>query len=612
MKHLLMTIVCACMALALMAGAPKPDAARPVLSSENKPSVAPQAADKKNAAQSLHQFLRERNLSLNDNRLTKKAPRRDSAQDLQGTRIAVMTAQALEDIDEDDNPILSDTVYTLGWNTEVFHYADGEYDEYPFKYYGIDNFYGKYQLPFVKNEETGEIALFSCWLSGDTLEGEFKKTSWSIYYKTDTVIDVYFYNLSELFYGNESELLGELLDDGSLYFEGEWLIYTEYTYYKYKRVGPNGTPSLDSYDITAFVSPVISDLYLLQPNGIHECEVQQLGSPSSPSNPYFFRVDTEGLQRIYWESALVPGSGHGSGHGGGVETQGTSGGLKPKPIDPRRPSRSPIHVQPQNDLGDPTLDNNPVDSDTIGVLRTCAHELPGLNYSYAFEPVNEPLGSGGHRGGPLDPRRPRSGSGSGTVKFTRPDNSLISQTRDGDTTMQVPVYMFQYDDSTLFVYNLFGLGSTINGMLIHQDGSMTLPGQALFYDEVLDDDFCNYSVEGDSLFLGNTGFVTPDTISWGPTVPHGLNHEFYYQFNNNRLYFTDGSQFELFLRGDVNKNGEVNISDVTALINHLLSGDFENSDTFSFRAADANKDEQIRISDVTALINYLLSGSWPD
>lgn len=602
MKHLLMTIVCACMALALMAGAPKPDAARPVLSSENKPSVATKAADKKNAAQSLHQFLRERNLSLNDNRLTKKAPRRDSAQDLQGTRIAVMAAHALEDIDEDDNPILSDTVYTLGWNNEVYSYGgDGICD-----WYIADNFYGKYQIPFDVNRETGEVSLFSCEIDSDSVSSGSGRTH------TDTITTTYFFTFDDFFnYTDGENVNGEIFDDGSIWFDGAFLIYTEIVTNVYRNY------QLRSSDTSAYITPIIYDLYLLQPNGIHECEVQQLGSPTSPSSPYSVRWDTQGLQQIYWESALVPGSGSGSGHSGGntPTTCGTSGGLKPKPIDPRRP-RSPIHpiyIQPLNDLGDPTFDDIPVGNDTIGVLRTAAHELPNLKYSYAFGPVNEPLGGGGHRGGPLDPRRPRSGGGSGTVKFTRPDNSLISQTRDGGaTTMQTPVYMFQYDDSTLFVYNLFGVGSTVNGMLIHQDGSMTLPGQALFYDEVLDDDFCNYSVEGDSLFLGNTGFVTPDTISWGPTVPHGLNHEFYYQFNNNRLYFTDGSQFELFLRGDVNKNGEVNISDVTALINHLLSGDFENSDTFSFRAADANKDEQIRISDVTALINYLLSGSWPD
>ena len=60
------------------------------------------------------------------------------------------------------------------------------------------------------------------------------------------------------------------------------------------------------------------------------------------------------------------------------------------------------------------------------------------------------------------------------------------------------------------------------------------------------------------------------------------------------------------LRGDVNKDGTVNISDVTALIDILLSGAEAPAE------ADCNLDEGVNISDVTALIDYLLSGAWPE
>ena len=62
-----------------------------------------------------------------------------------------------------------------------------------------------------------------------------------------------------------------------------------------------------------------------------------------------------------------------------------------------------------------------------------------------------------------------------------------------------------------------------------------------------------------------------------------------------------------FLRGDVDKNGEVKIADVTALINYLLSGD---ASSINLQAADCDQNGEIKIADVTALINYLLSGSW--
>ena len=73
---------------------------------------------------------------------------------------------------------------------------------------------------------------------------------------------------------------------------------------------------------------------------------------------------------------------------------------------------------------------------------------------------------------------------------------------------------------------------------------------------------------------------------------------------SNPGYFTAKSSF---LRGDVNGDGQVKISDVTALINYLLSGD---ASAINLQSADANQDGHVKISDVTALINYLLSGTW--
>ena len=74
---------------------------------------------------------------------------------------------------------------------------------------------------------------------------------------------------------------------------------------------------------------------------------------------------------------------------------------------------------------------------------------------------------------------------------------------------------------------------------------------------------------------------------------------------SNPGYFTAAGQTAL--RGDVDGDGQVKISDVTALINYLLSGD---ASSINLQAADCDQDGNIKISDVTALINYLLSGSW--
>ena len=57
--------------------------------------------------------------------------------------------------------------------------------------------------------------------------------------------------------------------------------------------------------------------------------------------------------------------------------------------------------------------------------------------------------------------------------------------------------------------------------------------------------------------------------------------------------------------GDVDNNGTVSITDVTELIDYLLSGD---SAAINTAAADVDRDGNINIADVTSLIDKLLSG----
>ncbi len=73
---------------------------------------------------------------------------------------------------------------------------------------------------------------------------------------------------------------------------------------------------------------------------------------------------------------------------------------------------------------------------------------------------------------------------------------------------------------------------------------------------------------------------------------------------SNPGYFTEKNAS---LRGDVNGDGSVSISDVTALIDYLLSGD---ASAINTDAADCNRDNGVSIADVTVLIDYLLSGTW--
>lgn len=84
------------------------------------------------------------------------------------------------------------------------------------------------------------------------------------------------------------------------------------------------------------------------------------------------------------------------------------------------------------------------------------------------------------------------------------------------------------------------------------------------------------------------------------------------QWITDRMAWMDrqlGFDPNAFLRGDVNGDGIVNISDVTLLINYVLNNDAAGLD---FDAADCNGDQSVNISDVTRLISYVLTGVWND
>ncbi len=54
--------------------------------------------------------------------------------------------------------------------------------------------------------------------------------------------------------------------------------------------------------------------------------------------------------------------------------------------------------------------------------------------------------------------------------------------------------------------------------------------------------------------------------------------------------------------GDVNGDGEVNISDVNAVINFILSGQ-------ATTAGDVNTDGEVNIADINAVIDIILGGN---
>ena len=127
-------------------------------------------------------------------------------------------------------------------------------------------------------------------------------------------------------------------------------------------------------------------------------------------------------------------------------------------------------------------------------------------------------------------------------------------------------------------------------------------------------DACTFEVDGNEVYcfgsnLGNYWNTNNTTLSVGT-------HTLTWTYSKDSSYDPAGDFFALrnvylyipsVTRGDVDGDGQVKISDVTALINYLLSGD---ASAINLQAADCDQDGNVKISDVTSLINYLLSGSW--
>ena len=62
----------------------------------------------------------------------------------------------------------------------------------------------------------------------------------------------------------------------------------------------------------------------------------------------------------------------------------------------------------------------------------------------------------------------------------------------------------------------------------------------------------------------------------------------------------------VLILGDVNKDGQISIADVTALVNIILGKDNTSPYIYDHVAADVNQDGSISIADVTALVNIIL------
>ena len=109
-----------------------------------------------------------------------------------------------------------------------------------------------------------------------------------------------------------------------------------------------------------------------------------------------------------------------------------------------------------------------------------------------------------------------------------------------------------------------------------------------------------------NMFYDCASLVGGQGTTWNSSNPKDKTYAHIDGGPSNPGYFSEKGGTGL--RGDVNGDHEVTISDVTALIDYLLTG---STIGVNLDAADCDQSGGVSITDVTALIDYLLVGNWP-
>jgi len=144
---------------------------------------------------------------------------------------------------------------------------------------------------------------------------------------------------------------------------------------------------------------------------------------------------------------------------------------------------------------------------------------------------------------------------------------------------------------------LLSSGSTANGYghWFRSDGALTNWGaDSRFYSEFAPQN------EGGEFSIGNM----PSGVAVGDTAT--VRQAWVVNTGTRRLTAHFLFHITVVPRGDVNRDGQVTIADVTALVNIILGKDNAVPYQYDHNAADVNEDHTITIADVTALVNVIL------
>ena len=626
MKKLFTTLLCVSLAIPVIAGGPRlsrSDLGNVTMIEKPVPKATTMMADAKSTP-SLQQFMRERDLTLRENRLSNRSPRRISIEELEGVRIASSDAYNFEWDSSNQIAIVDESSCALMGCYSLITCSPGTGDVY------LSFYYDEFEIPIEINAITDSVTIKAGLplASTSTIESS---DLWPIR-KADNVVVVWTLYAMPLNWleGDDdyADIHGVVETDGTITFNDDFAFLIK--------------AKIQGEERGSYLSPIFKNLTLLRPNGSHSFTYSRINADES-------------------------GFGHGS-------------------LVPRKPGK-PVSPRPISSIigaNNPSFNSNRFSKimlDThllhlkelksvVGpVCLPDGHGKLGPRKPTSWGPFNDIVNCRG----PETDTNPvlRTGSG-GSI-----DPDIII------TQEQVPVYVYMPNDTMLMVYNLFGLGNRCYMEVNKLDGSMRLPVQEIYNDglgDVYYDDertgqfetnsinwnhtimYDNYGNDMNRKFSWNRITYT-DSLPPKPTFttsvmgakvyinavvsyPYEV-HLYKYDDETDSYTEVEGSvvlprqnepywvyvkaqAYDPFsyvcgdmaylkyqvpalgvsiLRGDVNNDGAVNISDVTAMIDGLLTGNWDGKNNNN---ANCNLDEDVNISDVTTLIDFLLSGTWAE
>ncbi len=617
MKYFI-TFLCVSLAIPVIAGGPRLSRSDigHITMIENPVLDASSMTDA-NSSPSLSQFMRERHLTLNDNRLRNRSPRNLSIEELEGARIASCDAYNFYWDYTNQIAIVDNTSYAMQGRYCEITYSTSNGNTY------LSFFYDAFRIPIEIDVLTGNVTIKAGrilssikviesteqpMLSSNALNSQGVKVFWRLY-----AMPLSWLTGDD----NYDDIHGHVAENGTILFDDDFALLLK-------------SESIDGYLRGWRLSPIFKNLILLTPNGNHSFTYIRPDDGNDVIGP---------IGHGY--GGLVPRKPPTSKPVGLVEPPDGHGGLvpprrpgNPSPSNPRLSGAISLNQAHDHDCRQAinsvakTMDSDRWIPDTAisPSLKVTNMEVPVYMFLIDDTLMVYNLFGLGNRChieiNRLDhtihfPSQEIYNNGLGSVIF----NDAVSGTSlDSFYWASTRIY----DDNGDYENHRFW-----NNVLRFADGEpYSAISQPSFDEPFVTDTSVVFSVTVPSpndvfLYMYYDGSEDYLEVS-NPLVLPRVNESYWVYlaaqaYNPNTFLYSDITYLEYeipaldgsvtSLRGDVNGDGAVNISDVTAMIDGLLT---DNWDGMNYDNADCNEDGSVNISDVTSLIDFLLSGTWAE